>query len=177
MRAADGSAYRKSFDFYVNGRRVHGWVGIPGQGASGRPCAGFSILRRGRVVRGIQNSYSRSSDSDFDWGQHAVALKRYFATYHVPKLYVSLNGTTRTCSLRLPQLKALPTHPVSGWVAVSERTYRLNRGAIQKDPCVPAGVPEQGILAPPGWLDWLKRYEPVDVIGKTVRLYHIPGPS
>jgi hypothetical protein len=81
--------------------------------------------------------------------------------------------TTKTCSLRLPPLRALPTHPVSGWVAVSERTYRVNRGQIQRDPCALPGTPGQ-IIASPGWLDWLKAYEPVDIIGKTVRLYRIP---
>jgi hypothetical protein len=25
-----------------------------------------------------------------------------------------------------------------------------------------------------GSLDWLKRYQPVAIIGKTVRLYHVP---
>ena len=40
-----------------------------------------------------------SSDSDFDWGQDALALQAYFATHRVPKLYVLLNGTTKPGSL------------------------------------------------------------------------------
>jgi hypothetical protein len=115
-----------------------------------------------------------SSDSDFDWGQHALALERYFDTHQIPELYVQLNGTTKACSHRLPPLKALPLHPVSGWIAVSERIFRLNQGAIRQDPCASPGAPSE-IIAPPGWLDWLKQYEPVAIIGKTVRLYHIPA--
>jgi hypothetical protein len=61
---------------------------------------------------------------------------------------------------------------VTGWIAVSERIYRLNRGGIRRDPCGPPG----GMIADPGWLDWLKPYQPVAIVGKTVRLYHIePG--
>lgn len=113
-----------------------------------------------------------SSDSDFDWGQDMLALERYVATHPIPELYVALNGTTRACSHHLPPLKALPTHPVTGWIAVSERIYRLNRGGIRRDPCGPPG----GLIADPGWLDWLKPYRPVAIVGKTVRLYHIEPP-
>jgi hypothetical protein len=52
-----GEKYVKDFDFKINGKRVHGYVGILGQGSSGRPNAGFSILRRGRVIRGHPNSW------------------------------------------------------------------------------------------------------------------------
>lgn len=113
-----------------------------------------------------------SSDSDFDWGQDALAMERYFDTHQVPELYIQINGTTQACRHRLPPLKALPIHPVSGWLAISERIYRLNQGAIRQDPCAPPGAPSR-IIAPPGWLDWLKAHEPVAIIGKTIRLYHI----
>ncbi len=52
LTARDGTQYRKSFDFLVDGKRVHGWVGILGEGSSGRPNAGFAMLRRGRVIKG-----------------------------------------------------------------------------------------------------------------------------
>ena len=57
LEARDGSLYRKDFDFAVDGNRVYGWVGILGEGRSGRPNAGFSILRRGRVVRGHPDAW------------------------------------------------------------------------------------------------------------------------
>ncbi len=114
-----------------------------------------------------------SSDSDFDWGQHAIALEQYFAEHHVPELYVLLNGSTKTCSLALPPVKSLPNHPVTGWIAVSDRQFRLNQGLVREDPCTLPGIGKT-FNAPPGWLDWLKKYEPVAIIGKTVRLYHIP---
>lgn len=114
-----------------------------------------------------------SSDSDFDWGQHAIALEQYFAEHQVPELYVLLNGSTRTCSLKLPPVKSLPNHPVTGWVAISDRQFRLNQGRVREDPCSLPGMGKT-FNAPPGWLDWLKKHEPVAIIGKTVRLYHVP---
>ena len=100
-----------------------------------------------------------------------LAMERYFKEHPVPELYVQLNGSTKACNHSLPPLKAL-THPVAGWMAVSERTYRLNQGPIRQDPCAALGAPSQ-TLAPSGWLDWLKRYEPVAIVGKTVRLYRV----
>ena len=109
-------------------------------------------------------------------GRTCSPWKKYFGEHPRPALYVSLNGTTKACNHQLPPLKALPTHPVTGWVAVSERTYRLNGGGFTRlDPCGPMTAPANRVLSPPGWLDWLRRYEPVAIIGKTIRLYEIPA--
>lgn len=61
LRAADGRVYKQPFDFTVNGKRVQGYVGILGEGSSGRPNAGFSILRRGRVVKGHPQAWRPQS--------------------------------------------------------------------------------------------------------------------
>ncbi|MEP6917959.1 MAG: hypothetical protein ABJC89_20095 [Acidobacteriota bacterium] len=118
-----------------------------------------------------------TSDSDFDWGEHGFALEQYFAAHPTPELYVLLSGTTRTCRLALPPVKALPNHPVSGWIAVSENAIRRNRGSgLQLNPCGNPASPGPRFNAPAGWLDWLRRREPVAIIGKTVRLYHVLEP-
>lgn len=57
LKNQKGEPYKKSFDFPVNGKRVYGHVGILAQGQSGRPNAGFSILRRGRVIRGHPDAW------------------------------------------------------------------------------------------------------------------------
>lgn len=56
---ATGKQYHKTFDFDVNGRRVHGWVAILREG--GRSRAGFSILRKNRVVRGHPDAWRPES--------------------------------------------------------------------------------------------------------------------
>lgn len=109
------------------------------------------------------------SDSDFDWGQDGLALEAYFKAHPVPELYVQLQGTMNPCRLQLPPVKALPVGPVTGWIAISERVYRLNRTG-RADPC---GLPGAQLNPPVGWLDWLRPLAPVATIGKTIRLYHV----
>lgn len=50
LTAPDGSLYRKEFDFIVDRKPVHGWVGILKTGS--RSDAGFSIIQSGRVIKG-----------------------------------------------------------------------------------------------------------------------------
>ena len=47
--------YRKDFRFSVDGKEVYGWVGVLKKGS--RQKAGFSILRRNRVIRGWPESW------------------------------------------------------------------------------------------------------------------------
>ena len=110
-----------------------------------------------------------SSDSDFDWGQDGLALEAYFKAHPVPDLQLQLQGTVNPCKLQLPPIRALRTTPDPGWIAVSERVYRLNRVG-RADPCSLTGGPAN---QPIGWLDWLKPLTPAAIIGKTIRLYHV----
>lgn len=57
VKAADGSPYKKDFDFPVNGKQVTGWVGVLAHGYAGRARAGFSILHSGRVIKGWPDSW------------------------------------------------------------------------------------------------------------------------
>jgi Histidine kinase-, DNA gyrase B-, and HSP90-like ATPase len=52
MNAKDGTLYKRNFKFDVDGKEVRGWIGVLGPGSSGRPNAGFTIIRRDRVIRG-----------------------------------------------------------------------------------------------------------------------------
>jgi hypothetical protein len=144
-------------------------------------CAALIAAQAGLLVNAVpyQSSYYNvlagrepayiSSDSDFDWGQDALALEAYFKAHPVPEFQLQLQGTVNPCKLQLPPFKALRTPPAAGWIAVSERIYRLNRVG-RADPCsLTAGPASQPI----GWLDWLKPLTPVAIIGKTIRLYHL----
>lgn len=55
LKAHDGTLYKKLFEFAVDNKKVHGWVGILGSGS--RAAAGFSIIHCGRVVRGWPDSW------------------------------------------------------------------------------------------------------------------------
>lgn len=111
-----------------------------------------------------------SIDSDLDWGQDVLALERYMAAHPVPELYVVINGSARLCRHRLPPLRQLPAHPVTGTIAVSELSYRMNGGRTRADPCEER---RSWVSVPAGWLDWLRAHEPVALVGATIRLYRI----
>jgi hypothetical protein len=118
-----------------------------------------------------------SGSSNFDWGQSGVALEQYFKDRPVSELYILLSGTLRPCRMKLPPLKSLPDHPVSGWIAISDSPYRANGGTISEDPCGVPDSPGPRRRAPDGWLDWLKAEQPVAILGRTLRLYHVAGPT
>lgn len=56
---------------------------------------------------------------------------------------------------------AQPFKPVTGWFAISLRALRV--GAVFHE------------TYPQNAFDWLKRYQPVGRVGKTILLYNIPG--
>jgi len=51
----EGKECKKTFDFQVNGKAVKGWIAILERGS--RAQAGFSIIRRGRVIKGWPDSW------------------------------------------------------------------------------------------------------------------------
>jgi hypothetical protein len=60
-KAEDGSSYKKEFDFVLsNTKRVHGWVGILGDGHRGRKNVGFSIIKATRVIQGWPSAFKPS---------------------------------------------------------------------------------------------------------------------
>ena len=59
LRARDDSLYKKYFEFFVDNKRVNGWVGILERGS--RADAGFSILHYDRVIKGWPEAWRPTS--------------------------------------------------------------------------------------------------------------------
>ena len=59
LKAIDGSIYKKNFEFFVDYKKVDGWVGILETGS--RANAGFSITQYGRVIKGWPDSWRPST--------------------------------------------------------------------------------------------------------------------
>jgi len=114
-------------------------------------------------------------DSDLDWGQDLLLMKRELRARQIPAVHQGLFGTVNSCSAEGPQLVPLvPKVPVTGWVVLSEQFYRSNFFVnIVRDSC--ASPHYHFNLAPGDSFDWLKAYQPVARIGATIRLYYIPG--
>jgi hypothetical protein len=52
---AEGTPYKKSFDVQIEGKRVHGWIGVLKGGS--RRKAGFAQIRYGRVIQGQPDAW------------------------------------------------------------------------------------------------------------------------
>lgn len=93
-------------------------------------------------------------DSDLDWGQDLGRLSRRLRELGVKEVAIAYFGSADLERAGLPRFRRLaPGERASGWVAVSVR-YLV--------------MPPRG-----GTYDWLKPYRPVEVVGKTMRLYRL----
>ena len=93
-------------------------------------------------------------DSDLDWGgQDLRRLEQVLAARGVPQLWLGYKGTADLSREALPPYTLLrPNQPVSGWVAITMLTLQENQAGY----------------------GWLKRYQPVQRVGKSFELYYIP---
>ena len=92
-------------------------------------------------------------DSNLDWGQDILRLRDEVRRLKIPSLGVGLFGPADLDKLGFPPTFWVnPSIPTSGWIAISDHSYRWMR---------PNG----------GWR-WLKRDE-CRRIGKTIRLCHM----
>jgi hypothetical protein len=94
-------------------------------------------------------------DSDLDWGQDLNRLSARLKQLGVPELSLAYFGTALPQRFDLPPARPLPTdEPVSGYVAISARALYLTGGLY-------------------GQYAWLRRYEPVERVGRSIFLYRI----
>lgn len=111
-------------------------------------------------------------DSDLDWGQSLLELSARLEELGVSRLHIAFFGSASLCDHGLPAATWLPPHrPVRRWVAVSEMYYR---GQWRRS--YDAICPKRGARAfedRDGYA-WLARYEPIERIGGSIRLYRIP---
>lgn len=87
LRAVDGSMYKKSFAFDVDGKHASGWVGILDKG--GRADAGFSVIHCGRVVRGWPDSWRPSKLYGQLQGSNDLVNQRLVGEIHLDNFDVS----------------------------------------------------------------------------------------
>jgi hypothetical protein len=93
-------------------------------------------------------------DSDLDWGQDLRRLKNIVAERNIDKLAFIYRGTADMQREGLPQATLLwPNQPAEGWIAAS----LLARATGNEH----------------GGYEWLKAYQPVMRVGKSIDLYYI----
>jgi hypothetical protein len=87
LTAPDGSRYKKTFNFDIDGKEVKGWVGILETGS--RAKAGFSILHSDRVVRGWPDSWRPESLYGQMQGSNDLVNQRLLGEIHLDAFDVS----------------------------------------------------------------------------------------
>lgn len=87
LRGRDGKAFKKEFQFEVNGKSVSGWVGVLSRG--GRSKAGFSILHGGRVVKGWPESWRPESIFGQIQGTNDLVNQRVTGEIHLDAFEVT----------------------------------------------------------------------------------------
>lgn len=83
----DGTRYKKSFNFPVDGKEVRGWVGILDKGS--RADAGFSIIHCGRVIKGWPESWRPASLYGQIQGTNDLVNQRLVGEIHLNGFDVS----------------------------------------------------------------------------------------
>jgi 4-amino-4-deoxy-L-arabinose transferase-like glycosyltransferase len=93
-----------------------------------------------------------------DWGQDLKSLAKALENRKINNFSLSYAGSADLERLGLPpHTKLIPYQKTTGWVAISLLNMKF------------------GTWEPPyDQFSWLEKYEPVEVIGKTIRLYYIP---
>ena len=107
-------------------------------------------------------------DSNLDWGQDLVQLRRYLEARGNPKIKLGYFGRVdpRVYGISYEPLSGRPT---SGLVVVSV-TFLQGRPYL-----FPVPLEKQAYrVAPAGYFSWLQDYEPVGRVGHTLYIYEIP---
>jgi hypothetical protein len=109
-------------------------------------------------------------DSDLDWGQDLFRLSAILRQKGIKQISIAYAGSADLTQFDLPSFRELvPLQPTTGWVAIS--LYRLKVGAHYT--LLDAGKPE----TPTDSFRWLEDYQPVCLVGRSMRLYYVPDSS
>ncbi len=130
---------------------------------------GISTFRAGSDFLSYFNEFAGSNPGDIlqggcdlDCGQDLFRLASEFQKRHVSRAAIAVWTSSVPNRMGLPEFEVpRPFHPVTGWVAISARAICC--GAVFHE------------AFPTGAFDWLKAYKPAAYVGKTIRLYYIPG--
>ena len=98
-------------------------------------------------------------DSDLDWGQDLFRLSAVLRQKGVEKVSVAYAGSADLTQFNLPPFRMLSPHqPTTGWIAISLLSLKIGSHYIPTDSYY-----------------WLEAYKPICLVGRSMRLYYVPG--
>jgi 4-amino-4-deoxy-L-arabinose transferase-like glycosyltransferase len=102
-------------------------------------------------------------ESDLDWGQDLNRLSLALKRHGVAEVALAYSGSASIESHDLPRIVALePYVSRNGWIAISEYHLRITSRRLQQETGRATGA-----------YDWLLQHKPVEIVGKSIRLYHL----
>jgi len=131
------------------------WLGVSSFRARNDYIASFNELAGREPARIL------ITGCDLDCGQDMLRLSREVTAKHIPQISVAAWTTADLTRLGLRFEILQPFKPVTGWVAISIRSEKLGDAFH--------------FSYPPTAFAWLSAYQPVEQIGRTIRLYYIPS--
>ena len=163
LKARNGEDFKKEFDFKLDGKRVFGWVGILPQG-SGRPKAGFAIVRRKRVIQGQPTAWRPSTIYGQERGSNDLINQRIFGEINLDDFLVT---HTKNAILWRDDEEQFVEDKL---YEISAEFMQIAADARYRDGEVPETVIASGLDAA---AEELERPEFVD----TVNLHQVPTPQ
>jgi hypothetical protein len=101
-------------------------------------------------------------DSDLDWGQDLLRLADTLRMRGIDAVSIAYFGTADLSQHNLPRLLPLEPHQRErGWIAISETAFKMGN-------TIPLYQP------PYDGYSWLEDYQPVAMVGRSIRLYYLP---
>jgi hypothetical protein len=77
------------------------------------------------IAGGPQNGYKILVDSNLDWGQELIGLRKYMAQEHIPSVKLSYHGTADPTAYGV-QYEPLPSYPYNQWASDTVPDILLN---------------------------------------------------
>jgi len=144
------------------------WQGISSYGARSDYIAYFNELA------GQDPSSILVTGCDSECGQDIFRLSQVLRDKHITSVSIAVWSSADLARMNLPGFQPLPPyHPVSGWVAIGARSFRV--GDVGPSVRFDEAGTYSRTPSPP--FAWLKNYQPVEHVGKTIDLYYIQEPS
>lgn len=118
------------------------------------------------LAGGAREGYRIAVDSNYDWGQDMIRLKKFVERNHIPNIAIAYFGGGDSAYYLGDKFEPWWSSrgAPSGWFAISAT---LRQGAF--------GLPAPGFVQKPeDTYEWLRAYTPVDRVGQSMFVYRLP---
>jgi len=146
--------------------RVAGVVLAAGYAASALTVWPHHLSYFNWVAGGPANGYRLLVDSNIDWGQDLISLRRYIADHDIPRVKIAYFGPLVDPDMYGVSHEHLPDGPTTGTIAISVSLLQgLPQIAIYRRDSV--------FTRPTRSFEWLKAFEPIGRAGYSILIFDI----